>query len=909
MTRGLLLAIVLLWTALSGPVAGQAPVAAAPADEGIALLLRLLERVLESGNPQQYGRLLSPVANRDEALAFAAGWVEAGITRAVVRERDRQPLTGTFVGAGYELNVDIFTELGRRARLGTWRLAVRHTGSGINGEPEWQIGAQAEVSAIDGLYQLQLNTERQFVAKNLIVRSQDFELKVPLATMFVTEIPAGITGIVVMGRGEMLFSPPPAAERRQVKIFSGNEALQTRVNAAFIRLSPLEADERITGELEERPIDQRDLRHADAIFQAHIGQSFGLDLRDLSPKLWSTVPIPGDFIAELDTSRYSTLTYSRLSSDPEDVSLFERRRRRWISLYPSKEKLTRRGPFYSEDDLIDYDVLDYDIEARFDPVREWMDGRTTLRLRTKAAVLGNFRLRLARDLTLQSVISKEFGRLLALRELNQDNLVISLPEPVSRGTELELVVTYAGHLEPQEQTREALAVDDPQEPNFDMPIIPSEPSWLYSNSSYWYAQSTVSDYATARLRLEVPDGYTSIASGTPTGTPRLLPLPEGPPAAVPWRQVTFVADRPVRYLGWVISRFVPVDQRVVVMKSSAAGRIAGSSADGQDTDRLEDLQKVDVLVQAPPRQVGRARALSSSASEILNFYGSLLGEFPYPALSVALIERPLPGGHSPPYFVQFQEPPPLGRLMWRGDPVYFSSFPDFFLAHELAHQWWGQAVGWKNFHEQWLSEGFAQYFGLLYAERQRPNAFSRILRQLRRWSIDESDEGPVYLGYRLGHIKGDSRIFRALVYNKGAAVLHMLRRLVGDDAFFRSVRRFYSTWRFQKAGTEDLRAVFEDETHQPLDRFFAGWIYGQDIPHVRFTWRLEGNSALLHFEQLNEDVFVLPVTVSLQFADRTTRDEIVVIGDKTVDVRLPVSGTLRGIDLNRDGAALAEFVN
>ena len=68
-----------------------------------------------------------------------------------------------------------------------------------------------------------------------------------------------------------------------------------------------------------------------------------------------------------------------------------------------------------------------------------------------------------------------------------------------------------------------------------------------------------------------------------------------------------------------------------------------------------------------------------------------------------------------------------------------------------------------------------------------------------------TDQGPVYLGYRLGHIRGDSRVFRALVYNKGAAVLHMLRRLVGDDAFFRGLRRFYRDSRFRKAGTEDFR--------------------------------------------------------------------------------------------------------
>ncbi|MGH9145716.1 MAG: hypothetical protein ACRD1Q_03340, partial [Vicinamibacterales bacterium] len=137
---------------------------------------------------------------------------------------------------------------------------------------------------------------------------------------------------------------------------------------------------------------------------------------------------------------------------------------------------------------------------------------------------------------------------------------------------------------------------------------------------------------------------------------------------------------------------------------------------------------------------------------------------------------------------------------------------------------------------------------------------------------------------------------------------HMLRRLVGDEAFFRSVRRFYTMWRFRKAGTEDLRAIFEAETQQPLEQFFAGWIYGQDIPRIRFDWRIEGSEAVLQFEQLGDEVFILPVTVSLQFADRTTRDEIIIVDYKTVDVRLPITGTLRTIDVNRDEAALAEFV-
>ena len=92
---------------------------------------------------------------------------------------------------------------------------------------------------------------------------------------------------------------------------------------------------------------------------------------------------------------------------------------------------------------------------------------------------------------------------------------------------------------------------------------------------------------------------------------------------------------------------------------------------------------------------------------------------------MALVESDLPGGHSPAYFAVLNQPLPTTPLTWRNDPASFDSFPEFFLAHEVAHQWWGQAVGWRNYHEQWLSEGFAQYFAALYAQHQRGDECSR----------------------------------------------------------------------------------------------------------------------------------------------------------------------------------------
>ena len=133
---------------------------------------------------------------------------------------------------------------------------------------------------------------------------------------------------------------------------------------------------------------------------------------------------------------------------------------------------------------------------------------------------------------------------------------------------------------------------------------------------------------------------------------------------------------------------------------------------------------------------------------MMAFYGTLVGEAPYPSLSIAVLESQIPGGHAPGYVAIINQPLPTSPFVWRDDPASFDDFPDFFLAHELAHQWWGQAVGWQNYHEQWLSEGFAQYFAALFAERRRgPGVFGDIVRQLTRWTLAESDQGPVYLGY------------------------------------------------------------------------------------------------------------------------------------------------------------------
>jgi predicted metalloprotease with PDZ domain len=351
----------------------------------------------------------------------------------------------------------------------------------------------------------------------------------------------------------------------------------------------------------------------------------------------------------------------------------------------------------------------------------------------------------------------------------------------------------------------------------------------------------------------------------------------------------FDASRPARYLAVVISRFNPVESTQLKLTTTP-------KTDGD----------VGIYVEANPRQVGRARDMLEKTSAVFQFYASIVGDAPYSSFTLALTESDRPGGHSPPYFAVLNQVVQSSTFVWRNDPVSFDSYPTFFLAHELAHQWWGHAVGWKNYHEQWLSEGFAQYFAAMYADKERPGSvLGNLLRQMRHTAIQMSDQGPVYLGYRLGHIRGDDKVFRAIIYNKGAMVLHMLRRLLGDEQFFSGLRAFYAEWKFKKAGTDDFRIAMERVSGRDLNRFFETWIYKTDIPTVKFGYHSDGVTAKVQFEQRGAPVDVA-ITVAVTYTDGSSEDLVVVLGDRLTEQTIQLKKALRTITANADNGALVE---
>lgn len=872
-----------------------------PVDATTMLVARLEESIAQGDTAGVLDLALSPDTPGIRQFADIAS---PPPLRFIIKERDR-----TAQPPGERLLLEVLAEFDSEAAINTWRVDVVPDPA----DPDRRrIAGLERLAVVTGLHKLALHPTKQFEVRKLSMKAIDLTLEMESGSAFVAETEEGPTAVVLIGRGRMLFTPSDPAERTQVRIFSGDDALRSEFDAAFVRLPPDTFPRLFGAALLPAPVVPGQLRRAEAVFEQFVGQTYQLDLTDLSRERWSLVPAAGDLVVEVRTRRHGDLTYARSSKDAEDISLFDRRRRRNISVYSSPPKLAARGRFYNEDELVEYDVLHYDIEAAFTPERFWVDGNATIRLRVQAHALSSLNLRLAEPLVVRSIASPGLGRLLHLRVVGQNSVVVNLPTSLPRGTVLTLQVAYGGRLPPQTIDREVLTVQG-QDLVPEQIYIPVEPQFIYSNRSYWYPQAMVTDYATAQLRMAVPQEYGIIATGTRVPADA---LPQTGGAAPGRRQMAvFRVEEPARYLSCVISRFTFMGERDIAIPLSGGGDAGPPPSlvetgppggpSGPPAALRDPAEGVTLSVYANPRLAGAARHLVERASDIFSYYARLLGDAPYPTFDLALTENELPGGHSPAYFAILNEPHPLTQRVWRNDPVAFDGYASFFLAHEIAHQWWGQAVGWKNYREQWLSEGFAQYFALLYAEEHRGAAVvTPVLRQMRRWAIEQSPQGPVYLGYRLGHIRGDSRVFRALVYNKGAMVLHMLRRLVGDDVFFDGLREYYSEWKFRKAGTDDFREVMESVSGQSLDAFFDGWIYGSAIPSLSFSSVVTGGQAMVRFEHRTA-VVPTPVTVTILYADGRSEDVIVRVTQPVVEQTLELTGRVRSIVANRDHGSLA----
>lgn len=198
------------------------------------------------------------------------------------------------------------------------------------------------------------------------------------------------------------------------------------------------------------------------------------------------------------------------------------------------------------------------------------------------------------------------------------------------------------------------------------------------------------------------------------------------------------------------------------------------------------------------------------------------------------------------------------------------------IVHEIAHQWFGNAVTESDWDDVWLSEGFATYFTLLYREHaDGRDDFVAGLKEARERVFSFYDTRP---DYRVVHDNLDdmSKVTTGMQYQKGAWTLHMLRGIVGTDTFWEGIRAYYREYRDANASTADFRRVMEEASGQELGWFFDQWLRQGGIPAINVKWRYDADAAVVRLTlsqvQAGSARFRGPITVRLRFSDGSYLD-------------------------------------
>ena len=300
------------------------------------------------------------------------------------------------------------------------------------------------------------------------------------------------------------------------------------------------------------------------------------------------------------------------------------------------------------------------------------------------------------------------------------------------------------------------------------------------------------------------------------------------------------------------------------------------------------------------------------ADKMLRFYSDYFGRYPYRNLNLALRPAEEPGGHAPAGIVITNRVYSYMKVRFGRDPLYIPAFPDFLLAHEIAHQWWGQAVGWRGYRDQWLSEGFAQFAAAEYIRSvEGDKAWLKLSEEFRDWIEEKSSAGPIILGTRLGHLTQDPRAFSALMYNKGAYVLNMLKQWLGPEDFQKCLAEFYNLYQFKRVGIEEFTEVAQRYSAEDLTPFFDQWLKGWTIPNVDWSWRSDaspdGNLLKVKFVQRAEDFYHLKIPVEAKDERGQTFRVLALVNSATQEIEIPVPFAPATVTIDPLHENLAEY--
>ena len=349
-----------------------------------------------------------------------------------------------------------------------------------------------------------------------------------------------------------------------------------------------------------------------------------------------------------------------------------------------------------------------------------------------------------------------------------------------------------------------------------------------NRARHWFpCEDHPSDKAAVSFAVEVPAGWRAVANGALRGVDSLAA------GRTRWRWAT---DRRISTYSMVLG----------------AGRLA--------VTELGTAGSVPQAVWSFPEDSGYAVAGPfRRAVDMVDVYSHLLGPFPYEKLAHVQSSTRFGGMEN------------ASAIFYAERPYVTRSLDEETVAHEIAHQWFGDAVTERDWHHLWLSEGFASYLGPMYFELAGdPAAFREAMERHRRvYMTSDVVDRPI--------IDTSERqvvdLRNANNYPKGAWVLHMLRGEMGDSAFVDGLRAYYAAYRDSTALSADFAGVMERYAGASLEGFFRQWLLQPGYPQLGVAWRYAAGRLTLEVTQTQPSAWglfelTLPVRLELENGER-----------------------------------------
>jgi len=625
-----------------------------------------------------------------------------------------------------------------------------------------------------------------------------------------------ITGLVFNGKGHFTMTIPDHFEVNQLRRFSEKPEID-KVDTEFSRivlrtsskiLAPYAANT-TPGSFQKNDLAAD--RHEKWL--KHIGL-------DVDARIVSGLLFPGDdfLLVDTDTHDFGWLLYQFDPFHQEEITLTKIQKMNdypevWISMDRPEERDIKGRPTSQKRQAIDVTHVDFDVNLMDasvramdfdDPEREWIHFKTKMTFTTLFDGLKALHLELNPYAKVKSVTTPDGANVPFLRdatgkrfgsvsnEVSNEALVVLLEKPTQKGETRELIFEY------------------------DLKL------YNYASGRSWYPGESDSlfDTHTGKFIFTLPKNYQVRA----VGTPEQVKQPAKEQVSV-WN-----ITRPTKMIGFSYGKEFK-DEKIkveglpeIISFGTESGFTTGNMVRnvGADIANAMNFYQQYFGVKIPSERIYAAR--------ILGFHGQAFEGFIH--LSFATYDEET-----------------------KGDSEQFRS-------HETAHQYWGHLVGWKSYRDQWISESFAQYSSFLFLQytlNDKEKSFNEYLGKvyfeqtgevnsldsfyLKSYGMSPNKEdrkriGPIAAGYRASTAQVPQG-YSMQSYNRGAMVLHMIRKILwaafrDRDVFREVLQDFLKTYSGKLAGVDDFKMILQKHTNMDWTSFFENWVYGTAVP--TYTW-------------------------------------------------------------------------